>query len=55
MATGCKINVSQQSGPHEVDREIGLVGSKEAIQQAKNAIEEKVEFVVSSHVGICLK
>lgn len=46
IATGCKINVSQQNGPHEVDREIGLVGSKESIEQAKSAIEEKVEIVV---------
>ncbi|KAI9789344.1 MAG: hypothetical protein M1816_006233 [Peltula sp. TS41687] len=43
--TGCKINVTQHSGPNEVDREIGLVGTKEAIQLAKNAIEEKVNFV----------
>ncbi|KAI9804614.1 MAG: hypothetical protein M1833_006688 [Piccolia ochrophora] len=43
--TGCKINVSQQSGPGEVDREIGLVGSRDSIEQAKQAIEEKVDFV----------
>ncbi|KAI9824554.1 MAG: hypothetical protein M1832_001643 [Thelocarpon impressellum] len=43
--TGCKINVSQQSGPGETDREIGLVGSRDAIEQAKRAIEEKVDVV----------
>ncbi|KAI9804743.1 MAG: hypothetical protein M1825_001111 [Sarcosagium campestre] len=43
--TGCKINVSQQSGPGESDREIGLVGTRESIEQAKRAIEDKVEFV----------
>ncbi|KAK0638967.1 hypothetical protein B0T16DRAFT_462682 [Cercophora newfieldiana] len=41
--TGCKINVSQSSGPGEVEREIGLVGSREAITRAKQAIEDKVE------------
>ena len=44
--TGCKINVSQQSGPGDSDREIGLVGSREAIEAAKHAIEDKVEVVV---------
>lgn len=44
--TGCKINVSQPSGPHEYDREIGLAGSRDAIEQAKRAIEEKVDIVV---------
>ncbi|KIN02532.1 hypothetical protein OIDMADRAFT_102675 [Oidiodendron maius Zn] len=41
--TGCKINVSPSSGPGEVEREIGLVGSREAIAAAKRAIEDKVE------------
>lgn len=45
--TGCKINVSQSSGPGEVEREIGLVGSRDAINRAKLVIEEKVEAVVS--------
>jgi far upstream element-binding protein len=45
--TGCKINVSPQSGPGEVEREIGLVGSRDAIAAAKRAIEEKVEAAVS--------
>lgn len=46
--TGCKINVSPSSGPGEVEREIGLVGSRDAIEQAKRAIEDKVDAVVSS-------
>jgi far upstream element-binding protein len=45
--TGCKINVSQQNGPNE-EREIGLVGSREAIDRAKRAIEDKVDAVVSA-------
>lgn len=44
--TGCKINVSPKQ-PGETDREIGLVGSREAIAAAKRAIEDKVEAVVS--------
>lgn len=44
--TGCKINVSPSSGPGEVEREIGLIGSREAITAAKRAIEDKVEAVV---------
>ncbi|KAI5923805.1 hypothetical protein F4810DRAFT_193900 [Camillea tinctor] len=43
--TGCKINVSQSSGPGEVEREIGLVGSRDAINRAKQAIEDKVDAV----------
>ncbi|KAI9681323.1 MAG: hypothetical protein M1817_002606 [Caeruleum heppii] len=43
--TGCKINVSQPSGPGETQREIGLVGSRDSIEQAKRAIEEKVDVV----------
>jgi hypothetical protein len=45
--TGCKINVSSKQ-PGETDREIGLVGSRDAIAAAKRAIEEKVDAVVSS-------
>ncbi|KAK4131617.1 hypothetical protein BT67DRAFT_387503 [Trichocladium antarcticum] len=41
--TGCKINVSQSSGPGEVEREIGLVGTLDSIAQAKRAIEDKVD------------
>lgn len=50
--TGCKINVSPSSGPGEVQREIGLVGSREAIAAAKRAIGEKVEAVVSSQIRL---
>jgi far upstream element-binding protein len=46
--TGCKINVTPSSGPGEVEREIGLVGSRESIERAKRAIEDKVEAVVSA-------
>lgn len=45
--TGCKINVSPSSGPGEVEREIGLVGSRESIAAARRAIEDKVEAAVS--------
>jgi far upstream element-binding protein len=45
--TGCKINVSPSSGPGESEREIGLVGSRDAIAAAKSAIEDKVDAVVS--------
>lgn len=46
-STGCKINVSQSSGAGETQREIGLVGSHDAINRAKQAIEDKVDAVVS--------
>lgn len=46
-STGCKINVSQSSGAGETQREIGLVGSRDAINRAKLAIEDKVDAVVS--------
>ncbi|RQM05363.1 hypothetical protein DH86_00001898 [Scytalidium sp. 3C] len=49
--TGCKINVSPSSGPGEVQREIGLVGSREAIAAAKRAIGEKVEAVQAKNGG----
>lgn len=45
--TGCKINVSQASGA-DVEREIGLVGTPQAIEDAKKAIWDKVDSVVSS-------
>lgn len=45
--TGCKINVAQPSGA-DVEREIGLVGSRPAIEHAKRAIMEKVQAVVSA-------
>jgi far upstream element-binding protein len=44
--TGCKINVNQSSGPGEVEREIGLVGTRDSIARAKRAIEEKVDAAV---------
>lgn len=44
--TGCKINVSQASGA-DIEREIGLVGTRQAIDDAKRAIWDKVEQVVS--------
>lgn len=43
--TGCKINVSQASGA-DIEREIGLVGSRQAIDDAKQAIWDKVDQVV---------
>lgn len=44
-ATGCKINVSQPSG-RDIEREIELIGSRSAIQEAKAGIMEKVRAVV---------
>ncbi|RKF58652.1 Far upstream element-binding protein 3 [Golovinomyces cichoracearum] len=49
--TTCKINVSPQSGPGEVEREIGLVGTRDSINAAKRAIEEKVETVALKNGG----
>jgi far upstream element-binding protein len=46
-STGCKINVAQSSGPGETEREIALIGSHDSIARAKQAIQEKVEAVVS--------
>ena len=43
--TNCKINVSQPTG-RDVEREIELIGSRAAIQHAKDAINEKVRAVV---------
>lgn len=43
--TGCKINVSQPQQP-DIQRQIGLVGSLPAIEEAKRAIWEKVDTVV---------
>ncbi|KAI0019840.1 hypothetical protein F4780DRAFT_408597 [Xylariomycetidae sp. FL0641] len=50
-STGCKINVSQSSGPGEVEREIGLVGTRDAITRAKRAIEDKVDAVRQKNNG----
>ncbi|KAI2467675.1 hypothetical protein F4781DRAFT_423197 [Annulohypoxylon bovei var. microspora] len=49
--TGCKINVTTSSGPNEVQREIGLVGSRDAINRAKRAIEDKVDAVRQKNNG----
>ena len=49
--TGCKINVSPQNGPHETERDIGLVGPRESIESAKRAIMEKVDVVVRERDG----
>jgi len=43
--TGRKINVSQASGA-DIEREIGLVGTRQAIEDAKRAIWDKVDQVV---------
>lgn len=42
--TGCKINVSPATG-RDIEREIGLVGTRNAIDAAKRAIMEKVDAV----------
>ncbi|CAO1604403.1 hypothetical protein XANCAGTX0491_007961 [Xanthoria calcicola] len=44
QTTGCKINVSQPNG-RDVERDIGLVGSRGAIEAAKRAIMDKVHAV----------
>ncbi|KAF2424433.1 hypothetical protein EJ08DRAFT_417501 [Tothia fuscella] len=48
--TGCKINVTQASGA-DVEREIGLIGSREALEEAKAAIWEKVDQVKEKNNG----
>lgn len=45
--TGCKINVSPPAGGADIQRDIGLVGSYNAIESAKRAIWDKVGSVVS--------
>ncbi|KAJ9608656.1 hypothetical protein H2200_006427 [Cladophialophora chaetospira] len=42
--TGCKINVSPATG-RDIEREIGLIGTRHAIDAAKRAIMEKVDVV----------
>lgn len=42
--TACKINVSPASG-RDIEREIGLIGTRSAIEAAKRAILEKVDAV----------
>lgn len=49
--TGCKINVSPPNG-RDIRREIGLVGTRQAIEAAKRAIDDKVRAVVS-HPSSC--
>ena len=44
-STGCKINVSPATG-QDIERHIGLVGSQDSIERAKDAIVEKVRAVV---------
>ncbi|KAK6955025.1 hypothetical protein Daesc_002655 [Daldinia eschscholtzii] len=48
--TGCKINVTA-SVPGQSEREIGLIGSRDAINRAKRAIEDKVEAVRQKNNG----
>lgn len=48
--TGCKINVTQPSHP-DIEREIGLIGTRQAIEAAKRAIWEKVDSVRSRDRG----
>lgn len=43
-STGCKINVTPASG-RDVQREIGLIGTRQAIEAAKHAILAKVDAV----------
>ena len=49
--TGCKINVSPATG-QDIERDIGLVGSRDSIERAKHAIMEKVHAVVSLYCNI---
>ncbi|KAI1649473.1 eukaryotic type KH-domain (KH-domain type I) [Daldinia loculata] len=48
--TGCKINVTA-SVPGQSEREIGLIGSHDAINRAKRAIEDKVDAVRQKNNG----
>lgn len=48
--TGCKINVTQPAQPDH-EREIGLIGSRQAIDSAKRAIWEKVDSVRNRDSG----
>ncbi|KAF2712153.1 hypothetical protein K504DRAFT_474589 [Pleomassaria siparia CBS 279.74] len=49
-STGCKINVTQASGA-DIEREIGLVGTRQAIEDAKKAIWDKVDSVKEKNGG----
>ncbi|KAK5073207.1 hypothetical protein LTS08_004291 [Lithohypha guttulata] len=44
--TGCKINVSPPTG-RDIEREIGLIGTRNSIEAAKRAILEKVDAVAA--------
>ncbi|KAI8715703.1 hypothetical protein NCS52_01078600 [Fusarium sp. LHS14.1] len=44
-STGCKINVAQSTNPGETQREIALIGTRDSIARAKQAIDEKVDAV----------
>lgn len=48
--SSCKINVSPPSGA-DIEREIGLIGTRQAIERAKNLIWEKVDTVVSENAA----
>lgn len=45
-STGCRINVSSQFNQNDPEREIALAGTRDAINRARQAIEEKVEASV---------
>lgn len=51
-STGCKINVTPASG-RDLQREIGLIGNRQAIEAAKRTIMAKVDAVVSSRISDC--
>lgn len=51
-STGCKINVQPSQG-REAEREIQLIGSRDAIESAKRAIQEKVVAAVRGSPAIC--
>lgn len=44
--TRCKINVHQSAGGRDAEREVALFGSRDAVEQAKVSIQEKIEAVV---------
>ncbi|KAF2218331.1 hypothetical protein BDZ85DRAFT_105794 [Elsinoe ampelina] len=48
--TGCKINVTQPGNP-DIERQIDLVGSRQATEAAKRAIFEKVDTVQQRDSG----
>ncbi|KAI4172734.1 MAG: hypothetical protein LQ346_008533 [Caloplaca aetnensis] len=51
QTSGCKINVSQPNG-RDIERDIGLVGSRGSIEAAKRAIMDKVHAVVTRPVPL---